>query len=222
MAGRVNAGTIRRTNRRIRSNSRSEEYNRRLICSEAARIMADESVHDFHTAKHKAANRLNLPETKNLPTNLEVETALQVYLKLFHDERSAKTLHHLRKLATEAMKFLEKFEPRLVGQVLNGTVTPTSEVHLHVCADTPEEVGFALTEANIPFTFSDRCLRFGGDRNETFPTYRFIADTATIELCVFNRSTVREIPLSPVDGKPMRRAHLKEIEELLNESRNIS
>jgi len=37
-----------------------------------------------------------------------------------------------------------------------------------------------------------------------------------VELCVFNHRQVRETPLSPVDGKPMKRAYLREVENLLN------
>ena len=222
MSGMANASMSRRPNRRNRGTNRIEVNNRRLICAEAARIMTEESVRDFHTAKRKAATRLNLPETKNLPTNLEVETALKEYMTLFHSGTLSKTLRHLREIAAEAMRFLNKFDPRLVGPVLSGTVTPTSEVHLHVSADTPEEVAFALEGANIPYDSSNRKLRYGGDRNESFPAYRFIADTATIEVCVFSHNTVRETPLSPVDGKTMRRASLREVEGLLDENSNTS
>ncbi len=58
-------------------------------------------------------------------------------------------------------------------------------------------------------------LRYGGDRFEQCHGYRFTADGCTIELFVFNRAAMREPPLSPVDGKPMKRATIKELEGLL-------
>jgi hypothetical protein len=37
-------------------------------------------------------------------------------------------------------------------------------------------------------------------------------------LCVFDRLEAREAPLSPVDGKPMKRANLREVENLMSEA----
>ncbi|MHB8534714.1 MAG: hypothetical protein ACYDBW_04635 [Sulfuricaulis sp.] len=189
---------------------------RQHIAADAARIMAEEGVSDFHSAKRKAAARLGLPETKHLPGNDEVESALQEYLRLFHAGRVTQSAQRLRRLAAEAMRFLVKFDPRLVGPVLSGTVTSNSAIELHLTADTPEEIGFWLDEHNIPCQQGDRRLRFGGERHETFPSYRFTADGVPVELCVFNHRQARETPLSPVDGKPMKRAHLREVENLLN------
>jgi hypothetical protein len=188
------------------------------IATDAARIMAEEGVRDFHTAKRKAAARLGLPETKNLPGNDEVDAALQEYLRLFHGGRLNQSVRRLRELAAEAMRFLSKFDPRLVGPVLSGTVTSASEIEIHLIADTPEEIGFWLQEHSIPYEQADRRLRFGGDRQETFPAYRFTADNVPIELCIFDQREARESPLSPVDGKPMKRANLREVENLMSEA----
>jgi len=189
---------------------------RQHIAADAARILAEEGVHDFHSAKRKAAIRLGLPETKHLPGNDEVHAALEEYLRLFHGPRLAQNTRRLRGLALDAMRFLSSFEPRLVGPVLSGTVTATSEIEIHLTADTPEEIGFWLQEHQIPYQQTDRRLRFGGDRIESLPAYRFTADNIPIEICVFARRAARETPLSPVDGKPMKRANLKELEQLVH------
>jgi hypothetical protein len=189
---------------------------RQHIAAAAARIMAEEGVRDFQAAKRKAAARLGLPETKHLPGNEEVESALQEYLRLFHAGRLVQSMRRLRELAADAMRFLAKFEPRLVGPVLSGTVTPASAIELHLTADTPEEIGFWLEEHGIPYRQADRRLRFGGDRYESFPAYSFTADDVPVELCVFGHREARETPLSPVDGKPMKRANLRELENLMN------
>ena len=65
---------------------------RRQLAADAARIMAEEGVRDFHAAKRKAAARLGLPETKHLPGNDEVDSALQEYLRLFHAGRLTQSL----------------------------------------------------------------------------------------------------------------------------------
>jgi hypothetical protein len=102
--------------------------------------------------------------------------------------------------------------------VLSGTVTAQSVIQLHVCADTPEELGLLLGEHGIPYEETDKRLSYGGDRQQTCPIYRFSVDTATIELYVLNRQSIREAPLSPVDGKPMKRAGIKELTVLVQQS----
>ena len=201
---------------RSKSQAPGTDELRRQIAADAARIMAEEGVSDFHTAKRKAATRLGLPETKHLPGNDEVDSALQEYLRLFHSGNLMKSVRRLRELAAEAMRFLARFEPRLVGPVLSGTVTSASAIELHLTADSSEEIGFWLQEHSIPYEQAERRLRFGGDRHESFPAYSFTADGVPVELCVFDRREARETPLSPVDGKPMKRSNLREVENLMH------
>jgi len=201
--------------RRPASHTHGADATRQHISREAARIMAEEGVRDFRIAKRKAAERLNLPETRHLPSNQEVEQALAEHLQLFHAKDLPQTLQHLRRLAVEAMRLLERFEPRLVGSLLSGNVTRFSEIQLHVAADTPELVAFFLQEHGIPYEETSKRLRFGGDRSEMVPVYGFQAGDTTIEVSVFNPKAAREAPLSPVDGLSMKRAPLKEVEALL-------
>ena len=177
--------------------------------------MAEEGVHDFHAAKRKAADRLNLPEARHLPSNQEIEQALAEHLQLFHARQLPQTLQYLRRLALEAMRLLEQFEPRLVGSLLTGHVTRFSEIQVHVTAGSPEHVAIFLREHGIPYEETSKRLRFGGNRSEMVPVYGFLAEDTTIEVSVFNATTAREAPLSPVDGRPMKRANLKEIETTL-------
>jgi predicted nucleotidyltransferase len=200
--------------RRPVSHAHGAEEIRQRISREAARIMAEEGVRDFHTAKRKAAERLNLPEARQLPSNQEIEQALTEHLQLFHARQLPQTLRHLRSLAVKAMQLLERFEPRLVGSLLSGNVTRFSEIQLHVTADTPEIVAFFLQEHGIPYEESSKRLRFGGDRSEMVPVYGFLAEDTAIEVSVFTPKTARESPLSPVDSRPMKRASLKEVEIL--------
>ncbi|MBI3898750.1 MAG: hypothetical protein HY308_10700 [Gammaproteobacteria bacterium] len=205
----------RSNSRHSRSRPRGEEQKRLRITAEAARIMAEEGVDDYQTAKRKAATRLNITDQQHLPSNEEIEAALAQHLQLFHGPELARNTRRLREIALQAMRFLEAFEPRLVGSVLSGTVTPNAEVQLHVSADTPENIALFLGEHHIPFEQGKRRLRFGDERYENVSAFRFSADGTTIELCLFNSRAVREPPLSPVDGRPMRRANLREVELLL-------
>ena len=205
----------RRDSRDGKPHARNGEQKRVRIAAEAARIMADEGVRDYALAKRKAAARLNVLRQHGLPTNREIDDALCERLQLFHGAEVAQNARRLRQIAADAQRFLAPYEPRLVGSVLRGTVTPTSEVQLHVTADSPEDVGCFLQEHGIPFALSERRFRFGGDRYLNVSAYQFTADGVVVELCVFDSTAAREPPLSPIDGQPMPRASLREVEALL-------
>ncbi len=48
-----------------------------------------------------------------------------------------------------------------------------------------------------------------------YPGVRFEVDDQAIEATVFPTDAIRQAPVSPVDGKPMRRADVADLEALL-------
>ena len=189
------------------------------IAQEAARIMAEEGVHDFLSAKRKAAARLGAADTRHLPRNTEIEQALIDYQRLFHPGAHAHRLERLRTAALESMRFFDRFDPRLVGSVLNGTANEHSDLNLHLFADTPEDVVLFLMQKHIPFQTSERRLRLTNESSEMYPVYRFMAGDTPIDLTVFPCAGLRQAPLSAVDGKPMRRANITALMELMETGR---
>jgi len=200
---------------------RGDDLLRERITQEAARIMAEEGVHDFAAAKRKAVARLNQAENRHLPSNREIESALADYLRLFHARELPGTLKRLLEVAVDAMRLLAPFEPRLTGPLLNGVATPYSEVPLQVFPDDPEQIALFLREHGIPFEQDTRRLRFGGDRQDTLPVFRFMAGDTTLDISALPPSGLREAPLSPVDARPMKRATLKEVERLVHDATSL-
>lgn len=189
---------------------------RHLLAQEAARIMAEEGVRDFRFAKHKAAARLGFdPRSLHMPTNVEVEAALAERQRLFRADSQPVKLRKLRETAREAMRILNGFDARLVGPVLSGTADRHAIIYLHVFSDPPEQVAIFLMEQQIPYEVSARRLKSGAGVQHEYPVYRFVAGDTPVELTVFGVDGIREAPCSPVDGKPMRRASLRELEALL-------
>ncbi|HWP94579.1 MAG TPA: hypothetical protein VNL72_02445 [Gammaproteobacteria bacterium] len=198
--------------------SRQRNDLRRLLAQEAARIIALEGVRDFLAAKRKAAARLGVRnQSHTVPTNVEIEAALVEYQRLFHADTQGARLRTLREAAHRAMRLFERFEPRLVGSVLNGTATVHASVELHLFVDGAEQVALHLMQREIPFeTVERRLKRVAGDYL-TCPAYRFLAGDVTIEAVVFPYDAIREAPASAVDGRPMRRATIRDLEALLSE-----
>lgn len=199
-----------------RAPSRREQQQRAHIAQEAARLMIDGGLTDFGAAKRKAAERLGLGDQRQLlPSNQEIEAARVEYQRLFRAAIQPERLKQLRQAAVHAMKFLERFAPRLVGPVLSGSADVNSAVNLHLFAATPEDVDLFLLEHRVPFERDERRLRLDAERYEVYPMVRLLAGDVRVELIVFPVAGQRQAPLSPVDGRPMRRAGLAEVEALL-------
>jgi hypothetical protein len=189
---------------------------RYALAQEAARLMTDQGIDDFGLAKRKAAERLGVGDASVLPKNTEIEQALADRQRLFSADTHPSVLHDLRNVAVRAMHMLREFHPRLVGPVLNGTASAHSEINLHLFAESPESVGLRLLEQGVPHQVAERRLRYERDRMVAYPAYRFVAGQQPIDAVVFPLDGIRQSPASPVDGRPMRRGDLKELESLLS------
>jgi hypothetical protein len=200
-----------------RHSGRTHELRRR-IALEAARLMSEHGIRDFHLAKRKAAERLGAADDVALPKNSEVEDALREHQRLFQADEQPQLLRRLREVAREAMRFFARFEPRLVGAVLEGTADRYSAITLHLFADPPEEVAVFLQEQHIPYEEQTRRVRLAADHSAEFPVLLFSADDAALDLTVFPRDAIRQAPLDRVDERPMRRATLAALDQLLNET----
>lgn len=199
---------------RIHAHDRLQR-NRLRVAQEAARLMSEHGIRDFHHAKLKAAERLGILDAQVLPRNHEIEQALREHQRLFHADTQPQLLRVRREAAAEAMRFLERFEPRLVGAVLEGTADAHSAICLHVFSDDPEAVRLYLHEHGVPVESQTRRLRISRDQQAEYPVLLFAADAMPFDLTVLPHDALRQAPLNRVDDKPMRRATLAMVEELL-------
>jgi hypothetical protein len=204
--------------RRKRDSHRPAIHQRLRIAADAARMLADDGVRGYHTAKRKAAERLGLTDAASLPTNEEIERALLEHLIVFHREAHARRIHRWRSVACDTMEMLHVFNPRAVGAVLSGTVTPFSPVQIHLSSENPESVALFLGELQIPYDQGTRRLRYSGSRFVDAPSFEFHADEVPVELAVLTQTGMREPPLSPIDGRQMRRADQQQLLRLLQET----
>jgi hypothetical protein len=191
---------------------------RLALAQEAARVMAEHGIRDFLAAKRKAAERFGVLDGAVLPKNTEIEAALAQYQRLFVADAHAESLLSQRHVALEAMRCLAEYAPRLVGSVLSGTATAHADVQLHLFADSAEAVLLKLLDESIPHEVTARRVKMGAERVLEYPAVLFAIDEQTIEATVFPADGIRQAPVSPVDGRPMRRANVGEVEALIAES----
>src|SRR5580658_10332865 len=171
---------------------------------------------NLRRALAQEAARIGVAEASALPRNTEIENALAEYQRLFDPNGHELTLEAQRRAALQAMHWLSQFEPRLVGPVLTGTATEYADIQLHLFADTPEYVALNLLDRGIAHEITERRVRLDAERIKAFPGLRFAVDNRRVDATVFPLDGIRQAPVSPVDGKPMRRADAAELKTLLD------
>ena len=203
---------------RMHAEGRAHQLRRR-VALEAARLISEHGIRDFHMAKRKAARHVGVDEDGFLPRNSEIEEALREHQRLFRAGEQTLALRMRRETARAVMRLLERFEPRLVGPVLNGTADTHSAVNLHVFDDSPERVATYLLDRGIAFHTRAHTLRLDRQRNAEFPVFLFDADGVAVDVTVFPHDALRQAPLDRSDERPQQRASLAALDALLADDR---
>ncbi|WP_240126853.1 hypothetical protein [Thermomonas alba] len=188
---------------------------RQRLATEAARLMVESGLRDYHLAKRKAAQRLGIFDDASLPGNREIEQALREYQRLFQRTQQPEALRLRRQAALPALEFFAAFQPRLVGPVWDGTADAHSVIALHLHSDDPEAVPRYLAEHGIPARPRHHRLRLDPERELDAPAWLFSADGLEFDVTVLPSVCLRQAPLSGVDGRPMRRGSARRLRELL-------
>jgi len=197
------------------NNTKKTSQVRRSIAAEAARIMSTQSQFNYRAAKQKAAERLGINLRTSMPSNAEVESALRAYQDFYGGRQHIHHLQKKRKVALDVMRSLESFCPRLVGPVLEGTANEHTRVSLHVFNDPPDAVLIHLLDKGLVFRNEQRKIRWYDGSYRLVQILVTEAKDLEVELSLFNCMDLRQAPPSPVDGRPLKRASLSEVECLL-------
>ena len=194
---------------------------RATIAHEAARLMYEEDVKQYFTAKRLAARRMLgrvggrqlRYRPADLPSNGEIREALLALAKLAEGSRRGRRLFAMRVTALEAMRSLAPFEPRLIGSVSTGHVRRGSDIDLHVFTH-DEDALFDHLKGLRWACETERVsiARFGEIRDYL---HVHVADVFAVELTVYERRELRMRPRSSTDGKPIDRVSIARLEALL-------
>lgn len=194
---------------------------RQLIAREAARLMYEEQIKEYMTAKRKAARAFGLEKRlslgHHLPSNSEIHAELQRLINLLEPEVLPERLLQMRVLALKYMELLAPFRPYLIGSVLSGCVTQRSDIDLHLFADDPEEVERFLADRHLDFISEIVTIHKGG-RFHDYPHLYLEENGIELELSVYPPRERQNIPRSSITGKAMERADAKQLRRLISAS----
>jgi hypothetical protein len=194
---------------------------RASLAVEAARVMYQEGVKQYFTAKRIAAKRVlgrvggrRLRfRPQDLPSNGEIRDALLHLAELSEGDRRGRRLFAMRVVALEAMRELSPFEPRLIGSVSTGHVRRGSDIDLHVFADDEGALEAHLASLGWVYELERVFIVKGGKPREY--THAHVADVFSIELTLYARRERFARPRSSTDGKPIERLDVAALEALL-------
>ncbi len=205
-----------------KTRSRRDNNLRRHLAYIAARMMAEDGITDFATAKTKAARQAGLGEANLLPDNHEIEAALREYQGLYQKEEQPGQLRRLREVAVTVMREFDAFRPALVGSVLSGTATQFSDVNLQLFTDDVKALTMFLLNHRYRFEEGTRRVSRGGRLDEV-PQISLEVEDVTVRLTVLDRDDERSSPRARPDALDSpQRARLAEVEALLNPSSGVA
>ncbi|HSF77589.1 MAG TPA: hypothetical protein VLA38_03140, partial [Steroidobacteraceae bacterium] len=75
-------------------------------------------------------------------------------------------------------------------------------------------VSIRLLDRHVRHRVGERRVKFLREESLAFPSIQFASGGHDVDAIIFPTDGIRQSPLSPVDGKPMRRATLEEVEAL--------
>lgn len=191
------------------------------VAAAAARLLADGLAADFASARRKAARELGHDGLRDGPDDLDIHRALIEHLQLFGTAAHVARIARLRRAALDAMSLFAPFAPRLSGAVLYGTACAHDDIELQLYSDEVEAVTRFLLNRRLPYTLDEVERRVSGaSQPRRVPVFRTRLQDEDFALPVLpaNGSCV---PISSLDGKPVRRATPAALRALLDSGLTI-
>ena len=193
----------------------ASEKLRQQISWEAARLMYLREESEYYRAKMKAARRIcrGWVKPRDLPSNAEIRDQIQVFARIHEGDRRTDNLREMRVEALRLMRLLCLFRPRLIGSTLTGHVRQGSDIDLHVFSNSLEAVTAVLDQEGVQYDVERKRVRKHGE--ERIFTHVHVYDRFNFELTLYAADLVHYVCKSSVTGKPIERASIAELEQML-------
>ena len=126
-----------------------------IIANRAAEIIMEEGITDYHFAKKKAAKYLGYQSSDYLPSNDEIDNALKEYQKIYQVDIDASLVRKIKDEALMIMELVKKFNPHLLGQLIDGLIPKYPILKINLYTDNMKEIEYLLLNNNIEFNLKD-------------------------------------------------------------------
>src|SRR5438876_4073309 len=188
---------------------------RQAIALEAARLMYERVESEYYTAKRKAAKRVCRQRVKpeDLPSNAEIREQIQLFARIHEGEKRTQHLREMRLDALRLMRVLRPFRPRLIGSVMTGHVRKGSDIDLHLFTDSVGLVTDLLEQEGYQFDVERKQVVKHGEARVF--THVHVHARFNFELTIYAEDKAHYVFKSSITGKPIERASIRELEELL-------
>ena len=100
------------------------------VANLAAQMIMEEGIKDYLFAKKKAAKSLGFNENTSLPTNSQIDKAIDDFNKIFNSNIDIEFLQQLKTQALEVMHIFKNFKPHLMNQLSQGIIPKLSLIHI--------------------------------------------------------------------------------------------
>ncbi len=198
----------------FRQQGSKQQQMRTRIAAAAARLMAEDGIEDYATAKRKAARSLGANDTHALPGNDEIEAELRAYQSLYQADEQRNRIDAMRAIALEVMEAFVAFRPYLSGSVLKGTAGRFADIDLLLFPDDTKEVELHLLNCRLEYKVEDQ-RHYCGDEPREVSVIRIEWDETPIVLAIYagrdERSTLKTTP----SGRPIERAGIAAVRTMV-------
>ena len=125
------------------------------VANLAAQLIMEEGIKDYLYAKKKAAKSLGFNENVNLPTNSQIDKAINDFNKIFNPNIDIEFLQHFKTQALEVMDIFKNFKPHLMNQLSQGIIPKFPEIKINLFADNLKDVEYVLLNSELSYDFKE-------------------------------------------------------------------
>jgi len=192
----------------------SRDKLRRLITSEAARLIATGRESDLFRARRAASRRIcrGWLRPAELPSDAEIRDEIERCTYLYEGDARFDNLREMRLAALALMRILRPFHPRLLGNVLTGDVRRAGVIRLQAFTDRPDDVQQRLESAGLE-------CKVGPDRTSPrgtrVVTIRAATDAFAIAVDCYHARLARSAFVRVATGERVPRATARQLAALI-------
>ena len=125
------------------------------VANLAAQMIMEEGIKDYFFAKKKAAKSLGLNENVSLPTNIQIDKAIEEFHKIFNQDTNIEFLEHFKVQALNVMDLFKAFKPHLMNELTKGIIPKFPEIKINLFADNIKDIEYVLLNSEISYEFSE-------------------------------------------------------------------